>query len=351
MRLLVAALALAASYYFSEPAPQSAPASRSVGASLYVLNKAEGSVSIVDAKSGAVRATVAVGVGPHEAAVAPGGARAVVCNYGAAKPGTTLTVIDAAARKAVKTIDLAPNRRPHGIVFLPDGKRALVTAEMEKKLLVVDVDSGAIDAAIETQQAGSHMVVASPDGKRAYVANIGSGSVTAIDLEKRAVLKVIPTGAEAEGIAMHPTRPEVWVGNRKADTVSVIDAAKLEVAAEIPCGKFPIRVVCTPDGKHALVSCAQSGDVAVIDAAKREVVRRVPMTAPASADAEGRMFAGQGGPVPVGILVSPDGAAAYVANTNADVIKVIDLATWTVTRELRGGKEPDGLAWVSESSD
>ena len=49
---------------------------------------------------------------------------------------------------------------------------------------------------------------------------------------------------------------------------------------------------------------------------------------------------------PVGILVRPDGRQAYVANTNADIITVIDLVDWKIIRRLTAGKEPDGMSWT-----
>jgi YVTN family beta-propeller protein len=308
-----------------------------------------------------VRATVPVGDGPHEVAVTPDGRTAVVCNYGAQIPGSTLTVIDLATAKVVRTIDLRaedgapeglePRRigRPHGIVFLSDGKRVLVTSEQSRHLLEVDIERGRITAAIATDQDASHMVALTPDGTTAFVANIRSGSVSAVDVGKRALRKVIPTGDGAEGIAVHPTRPECWVTNRSADTVSIIDTDELAVVAELDSAVFPIRVAFTPDGRHALVSNAQSGTVGVFDVAARQRIHEIAMDGQvAEAEGEDRMFAGQfdGSPVPVGILVAPDGKRAFVANTQADLITVIDCAKWTIERRLRAGKEPDGMAYA-----
>ena len=45
-------------------------------------------------------------------------------------------------QKVVKTIDLGEYQRPHGLLFLPDGRRALVTAEENRALLVVDAVQG-----------------------------------------------------------------------------------------------------------------------------------------------------------------------------------------------------------------
>jgi YVTN family beta-propeller protein len=186
--------------------------------------------------------------------------------------------------------------------------------------------------------------VATPDGSRAFVANIGSGSVTVVEGKK--AIKQIPTGKGAEGIAITPDGREVWVTNREADTVSVIDVATLEVAATFPAAQFPIRVKITPGGKRALVSCANTGDVAVFDVATRKELGRIPIGGEKVAGAEKRVSSEQSGksPVPVGLLIAPDGRRAWVASTNADVVSEIDLASLAVVRRLTAGKEPDGLA-------
>ena len=50
------------------------------------------------------------------------------------------------------------------------------------------------------------------------------------------------------------------------------------------------------------------------------------------------------GAAPVGILVEPSGKRAFVANTAADKVSVLDLATLEVVGTIAAGREPDGLA-------
>jgi YVTN family beta-propeller protein len=323
-----------------------APFAAAGDGTLIVLNKAEATASLVDLDSGRVAATVPTGEGPHEVAVSPDGTVAVVTNYGGSKPGSTLTVIDVRAARVARTIDLGEHRRPHGIAWLPGGRRVAVTAEDSRALLIVDADSGSIEAAVATDQEGSHMVAVAPGGARAFVANIGSGSVTVIDLKRRARVATIRTGAGAEGITLTPGGKEIWVTNREADTVSVIDAGSLEVLATLESKSFPIRAQATPDGRHVLVSNARSGEVAVFDVASRKEARRVPMDIE-TAGSEGRLFGDRFGksPVPIGILVRPDGRRAYVANANADRVVVVDLGTWKPIDRIRAGREPDGLGY------
>lgn len=317
---------------------------------LVVLNKSDGTVSLLDPVSGVERTVVRVGDGPHEAAAAPDGRTVVVCNYGARQAGSTISVLDAVDQNVIRTIDVSPHRRPHGVVFLRDGERILVTAEANQRLLVVNIATGKIESAIETNQPSSHMVVVTPDESLALVANISAGSVSVIDLRTRSFVKTIETGAGAEGIFAHPTRPEVWVTNREANTVSVIDTRTLDVSDTFAAGEFPIRVAITPDGARAMVSCARAGEVWVYDVASRDVVAKIRMDEEPVGDGEKqqRLFSDQFGesPVPIGILIQPDGKRAYVANTNADVVSILDLSTWKIVGRLRAGREPDGLAWA-----
>lgn len=321
---------------------------------LVVLNKSDHTASLLRLPGGEARATLPTGYGPHEVAVSPDGRTAVVSNYGdRERPGASLTVLDLAAGTKVKDLDLGEYRRPHGLAWLPDGKTLAVTAEGSQALLLVDVAGGTVAAAVATEQEVSHMVAVLPSGKRAFVANIGSGSVSVVDLEARRLLRNLPTGSGAEGIDVTPDGAEVWVTNREGDTVTVLDAATLEVRATVPCKAFPIRVKITPDGQRALVSNARSGDVAVFDVASRRELARLPMPARAVEGSGGRLFGERfgEGPVPVGILITPDGRTAYVANTNADQVTVLDLAGLTVAGRLTAGHEPDGLGYSALAGD
>ncbi len=316
---------------------------------LIVLNKSDHSAGLMALASGETVATLKTGLGPHEVAVSPDGKTAVVTNYGGrGQPGSSLTVLNLPERRVAKTVTLGAYQRPHGIAFLPDGQRLLVTAEAQKALLVVDWRHGRIERAIETGQEVSHMVVYEAQRGRAFVANIRSGSVTAVDVARGERIKIIPTGAGAEGLGLAPDGREVWVSNRAADRISIIDTETLTVVDTLACAAFPIRLKFTPDGRYVLVSNARSGDVAVFDARRRREIRRIDMNVAAVSDKDRRLFSDRFGasPVPVGILIPPSGRTAYVANTNADVVTVLDLERWQIVGRLQTGKEPDGLGYT-----
>jgi len=314
---------------------------------LIVLNKSDDSASLIDARTGATRIVLRTGSGPHEVAVSADGKLAVVANYGNDSGGNTLTLLDLEAEKVAGEIVLEGYSRPHGLAFLGETGRLLVTSEAQQALLEVDLVEGRVVRAIGTEAEGSHMLAIAPDGKRAYVANIGSGSVSVIDLVEGKLAAQIPTGAQCEGIDITPDGTEVWASNRGANTLSVIDTATLKVVAELETSAFPIRVKVTPDGKRVLVSCALASEIRVYDSASRQLERAVKMAyEPVEGSGErlfGEAFAES--PTPVGILISGDGSRAYVANTNSNRIAVLDLASMAVVGTIATGNEPDGLGW------
>ena len=320
---------------------------------LVVLNKAEASASIVDLATGEETAKLPTGAGPHEVAVSPDGRTAVVADYGTQEPGNTLTVIDLSTITVVNTIDLGEHSRPHGIVFLGDGERVVATAEGSEHLLVVDVVHGEIERAIPTGGQLGHMVAITPDETRAFVPHMRSDDLAVIDLTTGERIALIALQSQPEGIDVSPDGREVWVTNRGADTISVLDTASLEILATLECGSFPIRLKFTRDGRYAMVSNARTGDVAVFDATTREEVKRIPMLVETVTDKDQRLFGErfEDSPVPVGILVHPSDEIAYVANTNADVVSVIDLEKLEVVDRLIGGKEPDGLGYTHVEPD
>lgn len=322
----------------------------SASGTLLVLNKSDDTLSFIDLASSAVTATLPTGAAPHEIAVSDDGKTAVVANYGdGANPGKTLSVIDLPGKRVIKTIDLGSYRRPHGIAWLP-GDEVAVTVEASKALLIVGVNEGKVKHAIATDQVGSHMVAISPKQRRAFTANIGSGSITVIDLTTHQRVTDVPTGRGAEGIAVAPDGSELWVTNRDANTVSVVDPATLSVTATLAPGEVPIRVKFTPDGTRALISNAKSGDVAVFDTVTKQKLGSVPMQATGEhlPRQQARPLISQfgDGPVPVGILMPAALSLAFVANTNADTITVIDLETLQIVQRLRAGREPDGLGYT-----
>lgn len=142
-----------------------------------------------------------------------------------------------------------------------------------------------------------------------------------------------------------PDGKQVWVSNRAADTVSVVDVTSLEVVKTIEVKGFPIRVKFHPNGQQVFVSNATAATVAVIDAQSHKITHQIAMSDEQQDIKTGGNALNQGA-VPIGLVISQDGKTAYVANTNVDEVRVIDLNTMKVTGVLKAGKRPDDLTVV-----
>lgn len=315
------------------------------GDRLLVVNRLDSSLSVRDADSGTELARLATGVSPHEVAVSPDAAIAVVADYGDAQPGNTLTVVDLGRLAVARTIDLGAFRRPHGLAFLPDG-RLLVTAEGARRLLLVDPLSGEVLAAMETHGLGSHMVAS--DGERAFVANMHSGTVSIVDIAATKTTAVLKSGLGTEAVALGRDGAELWLVNPELDAVLVLDAESFEGLARIPCPGHPERIAMTPDGSRALVTAMGSGEVVVIDTAARAEIARLAVPVERVDDLSGRLLETRfpKGPLPIGIAISDDGARAWISSSHADRVSVLDLASLTFIGQIDVGPDPDGLAFV-----
>lgn len=291
---------------------------------LLIGNKGEDTVSFVDLATGEQRARIATGKAPHEIAISPDGKQAAVVAYG----GTSIDIFDVRRAALVKRIDLAPNAAPHGIIWLRSG-RILVAAEKSKTVAIIDPRRGKVEA-ISTDQAGSHMLAVSPDQKHAYVANIGSGTVSVINLSKKVKMADIAVGGYPEAIAITRDGRQLWVGDHAKPHVRVVDLVTRKIIDTLPTDSFAIRIAISPDGKTAVTSNMATGTLNLFDVMSREPLRTITVSGTSKA-------------VQVTIAFSREGKHLFVAETGHSVIAEVDLANGTVLRRINAGKNGDGL--------
>jgi YVTN family beta-propeller protein len=175
-----------------------------------------------------------------------------------------------------------------------------------------------------------------PDGKVVYVTSEQDNEVAAIDIGTLAVLAHIPAGQRPRSIVFSKDGKTGFVADEMGAMVTVLDVAanapagaiKIEQATKTPLGPRPMGGAISPDGKLVFVSCGRSGSVVVIDVATRSQVRTLDGV----------------GARPWGVAVSPDGKWLYTANGSSDDISIIDLATSQITKRVRVGGQPWGIA-------
>ena len=297
---------------------------------LVVTNKTPSTATIIDVGSGRILATLPTGQGPHELILSSDGGTAVVTDY-SGQPGKTLTVIDVAGRRVVRTIDLGEYRRPHGIRFLPGDSLVAVTSEQSGNVVLVRVADGVIVQAVPTTQKGSHMVGVADDGVRAFTGNIGSNSVSELNLATGAFVRMWEVPAQPEAINVTPDGREVWVGSNATGKVSVLDPATGRVVTAAEGFGWPYRVLFTPDRSTVLLPDLKNEVLRFLDRSSHRELGRIAMP----------------GGAPQGITITPDGKYALESMSGQARVAIIDVAARKVVGYLAAGETPDGIGYTT----
>jgi YVTN family beta-propeller protein len=302
---------------------------------LLVISKPGDSLLIIDPATLKTLGRVPTGEGPHEVIAATDGKTAFVANYGTAqKPGTSLSIIDLVGKKEIKRVELNELVRPHGLVEA--GGAIYFTAEGAQSVARYNASAGRVDWQAKTGQKGTHMLAISPDRKRIYTANIGSDSVSVVELgggagQAEARVTQIAVGKQPEGIALSPDGRELWIGHRIDGLVSVIDTATGKVTATLNVGEVPLRMTFTPDGKRILIMNPTGDGLHVFDRATRREVKRIEIKG-----------------APVNAVCSPDGRRAYLTVIQASKVVVVDLEKLEIVGEETYENVSDGIAWAGK---
>jgi len=182
---------------------------------------------------------------------------------------------------------------PASVTYTSDGRHLLVTLNGANSLVVLDPDSGAVQAQVPTGNAPRDVVVI---GNQAYIANQGgrpttptdfanpsygtnivsdtrdgratTGTVTQVDLASRTAVKTFTVGLQPTALLVHGT--DLLVTNSNDDTVSVIDTLRQEVAQTfnvnpIPSGAYGAspNALAFLDADHLAVSLGRDNAIAV----------------------------------------------------------------------------------------
>jgi YVTN family beta-propeller protein len=315
-------------------APMDTPATGAAAAmapTLFVAAKRGNTLSKVDLATGREVLRLPSCTNPHELATSPDGQHVALACYG----GQTVDIFRTDTLEKVASIDLGANARPHGIVWHATGD-LYATAEGRKSIFWLRNPLADTRELFEyaTGKEGSHMLAISPDVRTAWTTDLGSRTVTRIDLRTRRAPLSVTVGEEPEGIALAPDGRTLWVSARGSDQAFALDPQTMEVRETIATGRFPLRIAIRPQGDVAVTSDLEDGGLSVIDTATAKVIRSIPVSSPAEAQARFQ----------VTILWSDDGKRIYVAETASNTVAEVDFASGTVLRRLPGGEGGDGMA-------
>ena len=296
---------------------------------LIVTNKSRSTATIIDVATGQALATLPTGNNPHEVVLSSNGRTAVITDYGTGA-APTLTVIDVPAKRVVRTISLGQYTAPHGIAWLPGDSLVAVTSERTQNVVIVAVASGEIRKAIPTQHQGSHMVAVTADGRRAWTGDIGSNTVSELDIQTGTYLRSITVPNQPEAINVTPDGREVWVGSNQTGKVSVVDPVTGTVTTAAEGVSWPYRVLFTPDLSTVILPDLRNHEVRFLDRATRRELSRLSMV----------------GAGPQGVTITPDGRYLLESLSTQARVVVIDMRTRAIVGYIPAGETPDGIAYT-----
>lgn len=282
------------------------------GTQVWHVNPDNDSVTAIDAVRDQKMAEVTVGRQPRTLAQAPDGTIWVVN-----QADSTVSVIDMAARAVVATLTLPHGSEPYGIVLNPRAPRAYITLQATGQLVELDVSNRAVVRTLDVGPTPRALAI-SGDGQRLFITRFIStgeqGAVVEVDPQAWQVTQRIPlhydpgpdTEATARGVpnglaalAISPSGEQLWVAARKSNTArglsrdgqrltfestvrSMVATVDLSNSVEIVGRRYdfndrdgPVALRFSPLGEYVFVALEGSNAVDVLDAYTHELLTSI----------------------------------------------------------------------------
>ena len=191
----------------------------------------------VETESGALVASHETGDRPYPADVMWDGSHAFVPNL----DGGTVSVIDLLNMETDATVEVCPG--PPGGALTPDQVTYVVACGDSDELVFVNTASFAVTGRVSGLGPRPFSVVVPGDGRFAVVNNAGGSTVSAVDLEARAVVQTIEVGEQPIVLRAHPDGERVFVANEVAGTLVELVPTLGEAPAPGAAASLPNEVV------------------------------------------------------------------------------------------------------------
>lgn len=277
---------------------------------VYVANQASGKVTVINAATDSIIATVdftALGFSanpkPHHIAVEPDGSYWYVSLIGA----NAVVKLDRANRVVAKAETVTP-----GLLAIDPtsdllyATRSMSAVNAPARIAVINRTSMTVEE-VEVLVPRPHGLALTPDGRHAYVAGLGANQISVYDARREQVAIVdVPGGDTSQVIVQLAVSPEgrslvaTSQLTGKLLVFDLADPAQPKLVQRVATGDWPWLVTFTPDGAEVWVPNQRSNDVTVVDARRWRVITTV----------KGEFAQ------PDGIAISGDGRLVFVANHN-----------------------------------
>jgi YVTN family beta-propeller protein len=319
------------------------------GKTLLVANRA-GTVSVLDLAAGRVSAEVKVGRRLADVAATSDGRRLLVADEG----GDELVLLERGEGlpKVVQRVKVS--LAPVSVRVSADGKWASVASLWGRRLTLIDLDKDKASVAktIDLPFAPREQVV----GEKVVVADSFGGRLAVVDTQ-RGVVESVRTfpGHNVRGLALDgkqlliahqvlnpqatATRDDVHWGNLLTNNVRAVPLTTvLDPKADLLKDDrlYQLGDVGAGAADPAGLAVRAEGDLVVTLGGVDEVGLRTR--------ADNDWTRVQVGRRPTAVVLSPDGRQAYVANTFADSLSVLDLENKKAAREIALGSAAEPAA-------
>jgi DNA-binding beta-propeller fold protein YncE len=205
---------------------------------VFSFNSTGRNITVFDARSGAVLATIEVD-GRTEFYAMDG--KGMI--YDALLDKSTVIAIDAATMKVVATYSLAPNTEPSGMAMDPRTRRLFVPTH-SKSFVVLNADSGKILATLP-MGAGNDAAKFDPELQLVFASN-GDGTLTILhedSAEKFSLLKSVKTEAGARTMAVDPQTHRLFLPTADFGTQPTASAQQRSPHGDTIPGTFRVLVL------------------------------------------------------------------------------------------------------------
>ncbi len=293
------------------------------GGRVYTANMESGTVSVIDADSLSVIATIDPrGHQTHDLLLSPDQSRLFATNMHSG----TLTVVDTATDEVVGTI--LTGKMAYALAMTPSGKQIWVVNGEEDYLTVVDVPSLRVAGRIPLGQIiGTGYIRFSPDGSRAYVTSPILGTVSVIDVTSKKVIATVEVGKSPTFIQVTADGRRIWGTDSGGDEIYALDALTHRLLGKLKVGEAPSHLAIVGDSLY--VTVGPTNEVVVVGDVEGQV------------GVKGRIkVRGR----PAGIRPSPDGRRLYVVSEATNDLHVLDIASQKVIGTVPVGKRPVAVA-------
>jgi YVTN family beta-propeller protein len=185
-----------------------------------------------------------------------------------------------------------------------------------------------------------HMAMMSPDGRYVVTGGTRANKAFIIDTRTLQLVKTIPVDIAPEHLAFSPDGRWYYQGNPDGDSISVIDMQSLSRVKTIPGFVEPLNVTFLPDGSKAYVGNYGAHWVGVIDVRRHELLKKIQVAeVPGVARLDPAKYLGEIKGINMAVL-SNDGRYLYAADSDLNVVGVIDTREDRVVKVIRVGLEP-----------